>query len=72
MKWLVTTEQKVDQAALDKVLTAAGARLVDDQKSVPLGEEKVWEAEGPPNLDSKLAGAEQIKEIFPSSEMTLY
>jgi hypothetical protein len=73
MKWLVTTERKLDEAKLDQALGRAGAHLVEQQASVPLGQnEQVWEVEGPPNLDRKLAGVEPIKEVYPSSDMTLY
>jgi len=50
-----------------------GAHRVEKQSSVPLGQnEQVWEVEGPPNLDRKLIGVEAVKEVFPSSPVTLY
>ena len=73
MKWLVTTERRLDEATLDRALGSVGARLVDRQAPVPLGpEERVWEVEGPPNLDHRLAGVAEIREVSPSSDLTLY
>ena len=73
MKWLITTEHKLDEEKLDETLVAVGARRVEEQSSVPLGQsEQAWEVEGPLNLDKKLAGVKSIKEVFPSSPVTLY
>ena len=73
MKWLITTERKLDEGKLDEALVTVGARRLEEQPSVPLGHnEQAWEVEGPPNLDQKLAGIKSIKEVFPSSPITLY
>jgi hypothetical protein len=72
MRWLVTTSKKVDEKVLDRALASAGAER-EEQPPVPLGDdERAWEVNGPPDLDQRLAGVAQIKEIYPSSEMTLY
>ncbi|WP_407530499.1 hypothetical protein [Methylobacterium oryzisoli] len=73
MKWLVTAERRLDARNLGKALEPAGAHVVDEQTATPLGEgERVWEVEGPPNLDAKLVGVKSITGVFPSSTMTLY
>ncbi|GJE04114.1 hypothetical protein [Methylobacterium isbiliense] len=73
MKWLVTAERRLDAQNLGKALEQAGAHVVDEQTATPLGEgERVWEVEGPPNLDAKLTGVKAITGVFPSSTMTLY
>lgn len=72
MKWMVTTERSLSEALLDLSLQSAGAHLVHGG-STPLGtDEEVWEVEGPVNLDKKLSEMDQIKEIYPSSELTYY
>ena len=72
MRWLVTTSKEVDEKLLDHALAPADAER-EEQLPVPLGnDERAWEVKGPPDLDRRLAGVAQIKEVYPSSEMTLY
>ena len=72
MHWLVTTSKKVDEKILDRALAPAGAER-EEQPPVPLGnDERAWEVKGPPDLDRRLAGVAQIKEVYPSSEITPY
>ena len=73
MKWLVTTTSSCDAAQLDKALTFAGAHRNAGSDAMPLvPDEQVWEVEGPPDLDRKLTDVDAIKEVFPSSYISLY
>jgi len=72
MHWLVTTSKEGDEKALDLALAPAGGER-EEQPPVPLGnDERSWEVKGPPDLDRRLTGVSEIKEVYPSSEMTLY
>jgi hypothetical protein len=72
MRWLVTTSKEVDEKLLDGALGPARAER-EQQAPVPLGDDEcAWEVKGPPDLDQRLIGVAQIKEVYPSSEMTLY
>jgi len=73
MKWLVTTKRSCDATKLDRALADVGAHLDTKTGVVPLvPDEQVWEVEGPPDLDRKLTDVDAIKEVFPSSNMSLY
>jgi hypothetical protein len=73
MKWLVTTKRSCNAAQLDKALTVAGAHRDAEAGGVPLvPDEQVWEVEGPPDLDRKLTDVDAVKEVFPSSNVSLY
>ncbi|MBP2228524.1 hypothetical protein [Azospirillum agricola] len=72
MKWLITTDTRVDATLLEKKLERLGAHR-DDTPPVPLGDrEVVWSVDGPANLDRTLPETKGILEIYPSSSMTLY
>ena len=73
MRWLVTTTKAVAVRRLDKALAAADARRIDERPPILLGvDEQSWEVEGPPDLDRKLAGVRPVRDVYPSSTVTLY
>jgi hypothetical protein len=71
MKWLVMTKRSCDAVRLDRTLTGAGAHRDAEAGAVPmLPDEQVWEVEGPPDLDRRLAAVDTVKKVFPSSSVS--
>ncbi len=73
MRWLITTKINNDHQKLMAKLSKFNCYPIDEQPPIPLGDdEQVIEVEGSPNLSQILDTNDEIIEINPSSEMTLY
>jgi hypothetical protein len=72
MKRLVMTKRSCDAVQLDRTPTGAGAHRDAEAGAVPMvPDEQVWEVEGPPDLDRRLADVDTVKKVFPSSTVSL-
>jgi len=74
MRWMVTVEATVDQAAVEVELGAIGAVIDAEIEAVPLGEdERVIYVEGPKDLARNLGDATpHLLAAYPDSEMEPY
>lgn len=73
MRWLITTKINIDHQQLIAKLSHFNCYPVDDRPPIPLGnDEQVIEVEGSHNLSQILETNEEIIEVNPCSEMTLY
>ncbi|MDJ0712842.1 MAG: hypothetical protein QNJ54_01310 [Prochloraceae cyanobacterium] len=73
MRWLITTKANVDLKQLTAKLSTFGCELVNDLPPIPMGDdEQVVEVEASQDLSEMLKTDEEILQLHPSSEMTLY
>ena len=62
-----TDQRNTTRVALGSIVHLSRYFKVSGQE-----DEQVWEVEGPPDLDRKLTDVDAIKEVFPSSHISLY
>ena len=73
MKWLITVSSSLNIASLGAILSRYGGKLSASAAPVPMGrEEYVVEAEGPPDLPSRIRQEPGIAGVYPNSELTLF
>ncbi len=73
MKWLLTVREGTNRSRLREVLAPSGATVAEDAPMIPMDDgDVVIEVEGPADLPLKIKDAPEVKDVHPSSEMTLY
>jgi hypothetical protein len=73
MKWLLTVNERMSRSRLREVLASHGATVDEDVPMIPMDDgDVVVEVDGPPDLPLRIKGAPEVKDVHPSSEMTLY
>lgn len=73
MKWLLTVSKDMSKARLREVLEPSGVTISDSVAMIPMDDgDVVVEVEGPADLPQRVKGTPGVKEVHPSSEMTLY
>jgi hypothetical protein len=73
MKWLVVVERGAAAGGLVGLLHAADASPAPGAEWIDLGpDEMTIEVDGPADLPARLDSARGVREVYPSSEPTLY
>ena len=73
MRWLVTVKKTTDLKKIMDVIRGYGGEPDHDQQPVPLGNaELVIQVSGSAELETKLKSVDDVIDVFPDSEMTLY
>lgn len=73
LRWLVVVGNKTSKPRLEQRLRDAAARVADGAEWIELGpDELTIEVEGPADLPAALRAAPEVKDVYPSSEMSLY
>lgn len=72
MRWLLTTRTDVDSVDLERELAPIGVSVIDVPPT-PLGDELVFQAEGPRDLPARLEGkTTRVLGAYPDSEAEPY
>jgi hypothetical protein len=72
MRWLLTTKLGIERADIQRELAPLEV-LVNDAAATPMGDEQVFEAEGPRDLPARLEGRRtSVLEVHPDSPVEPY